>query len=227
MFDTREMSPTAHRALATVLADQPLRPATFAAERTLPVGEAFVSFLPGGLPRGVTVVVRGVAGPSFALGLLGAATRQRSWLAVVGLRGLSWLAAAELGVDLGCVVAVEPVPVTSCAATVSALLDGFDAVLMGPAVSVDAAVARRLAARARERGTVLVCLAAWPGGGEASPVERVWSGASDVMVDAHSAGWEGLEVGAGRVTRRQVQVRLEGRRVPGRQRRGALWLPAA
>lgn len=227
MFDTRGVPTAAARNPASsALTDPRLRPTSLAAERALAVPAAFSSLLPGGLPRGATVTVHGVAGPAFALGLLGPATQQGSWLGVVGLGELGWLAAAELGVDLARTVAVHPVPPDAWPATLAALIDGFDAVLVGPGAPANPSVARRLAARARERSTVLVRLCALPGGPTARGTDPVWSSVSDISVDAASVGWEGLAVGAGRLLRRRVRVQVEGRRVPGRRHRAELWLPA-
>lgn len=113
-----------------------------------------------GLRRGSTVAV--YAGTSLVLALLAAATRTGSWCAVVGMPGLGPIAAAELGVDLQR-MALVPDPGLLWAEVVAALLDGLELVVTTAAATVPPALARRLSARARQRGSVLVGVGHWPG----------------------------------------------------------------
>ena len=208
--------------------DRRVRPLTLAGERTLPVEDALRGLLPGGLPRGVTVRVAGGAARSFALTLAARASREGSWLAAVGLPGLGWRAAAELGVAVNRVVVVEVPDAARGADCVAAALDGFDIVLIGAGVPLAAAAERRLAARARERGSVLI-------GVHESWVGKRWAGrqratgafvgGADVRAVAEGGGWDGLGDGTGRLQARQVHVEVEGKRLPGRRRRADLWLP--
>ena len=48
---------------------------------------------------------------------------------------------------------------------------------------------------------------------------------ADLRAVAEGRGWEGLGAGCGRLTGRQVQVALDGKRLPGRRRQARLWLP--
>ena len=98
---------------------------------------------------------------------------------------------------------------------VATLLDAVDLVVLAVPERARAGDARRLQARARERGAVLVVLG--PGGGFEADVSLVVS----------SATWCGLEQGAGRLQARQVVVEAGGRRQAARPRRLALWLPDA
>jgi hypothetical protein len=208
--------------------DRRVRPLTLAGERTLPVDEALRGLLPGGLPRGVTVAVSGGAARSFALALAAAASREGSWVAVVGLPGLGWRAAAELGVAVNRVVAVDVPDAARGADCVAAALDGFDVVLIGAGVQLGAAAERRLAARARERGSVLVGVhEPWVRGRwTARPgATGAFAGGADVRATAEGGGWDGLGDGTGRLQARRVRVAVEGKRLPGRRRRADLWLP--
>ena len=86
------------------------------------------------------------------------------------------------------------------AVTVAALLDGVALVLALTPVELRPADARRLVARARERGAVLVALGSWP-------VEATMR----LHVTAHS--WEGLGDGAGLLSDRPLAFAVEGRGV--------------
>jgi hypothetical protein len=96
----------------------------------------------------------------------------------------------------------------------AAMIDGFDVVLIGPAVGrVAPGAARRLQARAQQRGAVLITA-----GSSAF--------AADVQLSSHDQQWVGLGAGHGVATGRHVCVELGGRRVP-RSRRTTIWLPDA
>lgn len=193
-----------------------------AGERLLPVLPALESLLPGGgLRRGSVVTVGGSTGggsTSLALSLLAAVSAQGSWCAAVGLPALGLAAAAEMG------VALERFPVVASpgrgsgaggwAWVVAALLDAFDVVVAGPPPSLRATDARRLTARVRERGAVLVA----PGGAG-------WPEPAEVRLTVSTAAWEGLGQGHGRLLGRRAEVVTGGRGAAARERRVQLWLP--
>jgi hypothetical protein len=185
-----------------------------AGERVLPVLPALTPLLPaGGLRRGSVVTVGGST--SLALALLAAASAQGSWCAAVGCPALGLAAAAELGIALERFPQVpSPGPGSGpggWAWVVATLLDAFDVVLARPP-AVRAADARRIVARVRERGAVLVIAGAW-----AEPAE--------VRLTLASAAWEGVGQGHGRLRGRRVEVVVGGRGAAARERRVALWLP--
>ncbi|QXC62841.1 hypothetical protein KSP35_08700 [Aquihabitans sp. G128] len=194
-----------------------VRPLAGAGERTLPVPEALAALLPqGGLVRGTTTATTGVAATSLALALAGPVTAAGSWVAVVGLPRLGLLAASELGVDLERVLLVaEPEP-DGWAATVAALLDAVEVVLVRPPRAVTPTVQRRLQARARDRGSVVLQVGGHLG---------AWAQAPDLVVAAAASAWVGLEPGHGRLQARRVLVEVTGRRGADRPRQGELWLP--
>lgn len=216
-----------------------LRPVSLAGRRTLPVVDPLVPLFPDGLPRGVTVTVGGTAARSFAFALTAATLGAGSWLAVLGLGNPGWRAVAELGVPTERTLHID----TGGRDTggrdtggrdtdaLAAALDGFDLVLVGSRIRSGSAVERRLAARARERGTVVIALhertahegTVWsdrrpPGTGPFAAVAdlRVWSRTDE---------WTGLGAGTGRLRGRSVEVLVEGKRLPGRRRTTRLWLP--
>ena len=87
-----------------------------------------------------------------------------------------------------------------------------DVVVVGSGAGVRAADARRLTARARERGAVLMVLE----GGATSPV---WPDAVDLRWRVTAARWDGLGEGHGHLATRQVEVEVVGRGAATRPRR--------
>jgi hypothetical protein len=178
--------------------------------RMLPVHPDLVGLFPwGGLRRGSTVSVHGST--SLLLALLAAPTAGDSWAAVVGMPDLGVLAAAELGVAVDRLALVRH-PGAELPAVVAALLDGMDLVVAPRARLTDAA-ARRLSARARHRGAVLLTVGAWPG--------------ADLELRCARAGWDGIGDGHGYLACREVTVTARGRGAAARPVRTVLQLPAA
>lgn len=193
-----------------------IQPVALAGERLLPVLPALESLLPsGGLRRGSVVAVAGST--SLALALVAGASAGGSWAAAVGMPDLGPVAAAELGVALER-FALVPAPDAGggpggWAGVVAALLDALDVVVARPGRHVRPGDARRLAARSRERGSVLVTV----GGG-------AWE-AADVRLTVERQEWVGLGRGWGRLRARRVEVAVGGRGSAALPRRAALWLP--
>ncbi|MEV6606665.1 hypothetical protein [Kutzneria sp. NPDC051319] len=174
--------------------------------KALPVLDGLAGLLPwGGLRRGSTVVVRGSTTLLFAL--LAAATAEGSWAAVVGMPDLGLVAADELGVVVHR-LALVPAPGPELVAVTAALLDGLD--LVAVARQPAPAEARRLSARARNRGSVLIPLGSWPG--------------ADLELDG-SGRWQGLGDGHGRLRGRELTVRSRGRGAAARGNQVRLTLP--
>jgi hypothetical protein len=130
---------------------------TLAGERLLPVVPALQPLLPGrGLRRGSTVTVSRSA--ALALALVAGASAAGSWVAAVGLPDLGMVAAAEVGIDLERLALIPAPGARAWPTVVAALLDAVDVVLVRSPPGLSPGQARRLAARARERGAVLVPL---------------------------------------------------------------------
>ena len=186
--------------------------AILADERLLPVLPALRPLLPHqGLRRGTTVAVARSA--ALALALVAGASAAGSWVAAVGLPDLGIVAAAETGIALER-LALVPVPGARAWPTVvAAFLDAVDVVLVRSPAGLPAAPARRLAARARERGAVLVPLGAW-------------SEPADLRLAVTSSDWHGLGQGHGSLRARRVEVVASGRGAAARERRALLWLPS-
>lgn len=184
--------------------------------RTLPVLPELAALLPGrGLRRGTTVAV--AAGPpapsggtSLVLALLAEASRSGSWCAVVGVPALGLVAAADTGIALER-LALVPHPGPEWAAVVAALIDGVDVVVTAMPTAVTASVASRLAARARQRGSVLVPYGRWDG--------------ADVTLQVIRGVWEGLGSGRGRLRRRELTILARGRGSATRPKEVKVWMP--
>jgi hypothetical protein len=190
----------------------PPRPVDREGDPVLPVAGPLAGLLPdGGLRRGSTVAVCGST--SLLLAVLAEASRAGSWCALVGLPDLGVQAAAEAGLDLAR-TALVPRPGPRPAAVVAALVDGVDVVVLDttlPGVRWSAGDRQRLGARVRQRGAVLVPVAAAGSG------PGTWPGA-EVELRAEGSAWAGLGGdGAGRLRSRAVHVRSTARGRPGEQ----------
>lgn len=176
--------------------------------RVLPVAPEVAGLLPtGGLDRGGTLVVGGST--ALVLALLAEASRTGSWVAMVGLPRVGVLAAHQTGLDLERLVLV-PEAGPDGPTVVAALLDGLDVVVVGDVALTDAD-RRRLSARARERGAVLVSTRPWPGAHLALTVEETL--------------WAGLGRGHGRLRERRLTVVAGGRGAAARGWRREVVLP--
>ncbi|GAB7047404.1 hypothetical protein [Catenuloplanes indicus] len=187
------------------------------AHRLLPVAPELGGLLPNrGLRRGSTVAVgtsrSASGGTSLMLALLAEASRAGSWCAVVGVPALGLLAAAEAGIALDR-LALVPYPGAEWPTVVAALIDGVDVVVAAAPDGVSTVVTDRLAARARQRGSVLVPYGAWTG--------------ADVTLQITDGAWDGLGPGHGRLTRRRLTISARGRGAATRPREIRVWLPAA
>ena len=195
---------------------------------TVPVAPALAGLLPAGaLERGSVVTVTGSG--SLVLALIAEASGAGAWCAEVGTAGLGVAAAAEAGVVLDRFARV-PRPGERWPEVVAALLDGFDIVVVHPwvddgmstgtsiglprrgdrAIRAQHAI-RRLTARARERGAVLVATSPWEG--------------ASLGLTVTAQRWHGLGAGHGHLTAREVEVTAVGRGSAVRPRRARLWLP--
>ncbi len=199
------------------------RPVSSSREQLLPLLPSLTPLLPGGgLQRGAVITVGvgdGTAGGgarTLAFALLAAASAAGSWCAAVGAGDPGMLAIAELGVELER-LALVPGPGGAWPEVTGILLDDMDVVLVSPPGRVRPGVARRLAARARQRRAVLVVqdgTGTWPEG-------------PDIRLTVEGGGWDGAERGHGHLRGRHVEVVSSGRRSAVRGRRTGLWLPAA
>lgn len=216
MFDTQRVASASDRPTA----DLPSAVTSAAAlterqSHLVPTAPALRPLFPdGGLRRGSTVSITGTAATSLSLALLAESQAAGGWCAAVGLDSLGLLAADQAGVALSRFAVVSEQG-ADWPVIVATLLDAFEVILLRPPSRVSARLHQRLAARVRERQRVLVLLAA----------DGTAGLSCDVALIGTASVWEGLGWGTGHLRSRQVEVRAEGRRLAGRPRRTALWLP--
>jgi hypothetical protein len=188
------------------MAARPNRPAVPAVERVLPVPAPLGELLPGcGVRRGAVVTVTGSPGSgatSLAFTLAAAATAAGEWAGMVDRDGTAGaLAAADAGVALDRFVVVRRIPRARWVAAVAALLDGTALVIAEVPRRITVGDARRLAARARERGAVLVPLV--------TDRRAAWPAEAAVRLQATGGVWPGLGEGTGRLEPRALGVAVE------------------
>ena len=204
-------------------------PLVGARERTLPVLAPLRDLLPGGaLQRGWVITTGGDGATSLALAVAAGPSAAGSWTAVVGEEGLGLAAAAEAGVVLERLLMVTALQPRAAAEAVAALVGSVDIVLLGPGIRLGAADQRRLAARLRERGSVLIRLSGagvWTGGARSSREKASDLHGADVCLRVVSSRWNGLGDGWGLLRSRHVSVRVTGRGAAGRPRTVDLLLP--
>ena len=187
------------------------RPLTRADEQVLPVGAPFDELLPwGGLRRGSTVTTSTRA---LGFALIAKTTQAGSWAAMVGVPAAGLAAAGELGVELDRFAVVATPPVDLAPTVVAALVDAVDVVVIGSALALARADARRLAARVRERGSVLVAVG-----------DTTWPEGADVRFGIGRSHWVGLEQGHGALCGHRVEVLMTGRGAAARPRQAWCWL---
>jgi len=217
MFDSRTVAVTARGERAESTPDLrelkelagKVAPVVLAGEQVIAVDSAVRGLLPGeAMRRGSVVSVDGPPGSgatSLLFRLVAAASKDGSWVAMVGMPDVGMLAAAEAGVVLDR-VAVIPEPGGHWPLVTAALLDAIDLVVVRPPTRVRPQDARKLATRTRERGGILLVAGAWPEG-------------ADVRLTAQRSRWTGLEAGHGFLRGRTVDVQTDGRGAAGRRRR--------
>lgn len=175
----------------------------------LPVDPGLVHLLPdGALRRGGTLVVTGST--SLVLALVAEASRDGSWVAVVGMPAVGLLAARQSGIELDR-LALVPAPGPDAPTVLAALVDGVDVVVVGPQVALTDADRRRLVSRARDRGAVLLSTSPWAG--------------AHLVLSATPAGWSGLGAGHGHLRSQRLTVTRGGRGGAARPHRDEVVLP--
>ena len=167
----------------------------------LPLAADLAELMPEGLRRGQVVAVTGAT--SLMLALATEASRAGSWTAAIGMPTVGVVAAARRGIELSR-LALIPHPGAQAADAVGACVDGMDVVLLGERLALSDADRRRIGARARERGGVVIAAGEWP--------------AAHVRLDVERSAWSGLGAGDGRLRERELTVAVGGRRAGATRR---------
>lgn len=186
-------------------------------EAIIEVSPPLEALLPlGGLQRGSTLHLKGPASHTLMFSLLVEPTQQGKWAVVVGAADIGLSAAADLGVALERLVLVDQPPRSAWATVLGACIGAFDLVIIAPGSVNSVDGGRRLRARVRERGTVLLQLDG------SSPV---WGEGAETELTVTSQRWDGLGVGHGHLSARQVTVATRSRRSGARRWVTSLWMP--
>ena len=118
------------------------------------VPECLAEILPRGLEPGMSVGFSG----SVLMGLLlaGIASGSGAWSVFLGMAGVGWEAAESLGVEASRTVSVPKVGDAARTQALTAAVDGFDVVVVGSSIRLDARERRLLSKRAAVRGSLLL-----------------------------------------------------------------------
>ncbi len=160
-----------------------------------------------------------------------------AWAGIAGMPQLGLEAAAGFGAPLDHLL-LAPYPGDEWLAVVATMLDGCDLVAVSPTSMLRTSLARRIAARARERRSVLLVASPFGAGqrpfgagqrpfGAGHVPAPMWSDAVDIHLRVEAGRWHGIDTGNGALRRRLVTVRSSGRRSSMLERSARLWLPAA
>lgn len=191
-----------------------------AKDRLLPVSEPLAGLLPlGGLQKGTVVVIgpSSQGATSLGLELMAAASGEGHWCAAVGLPDLGLVAAAERGIDLSRLLLVkEPGLSPRWQQVLATLFEAVSLVLFSPGGPVRSSEGRKVAARAKEKGAVLLVL----------DQKSHWSEPADLRCRVTSSSWKGLGEGHGLLRARDLEVELSGRGAAARPQLGTLSFPA-
>ncbi|KTR87622.1 hypothetical protein NS220_17395 [Microbacterium testaceum] len=180
----------------------------------LPTHPAFTSLLPGGgLRSGSAYAVARSA--SLLLALMARPSQDGAWCGVIGMPELGAEAAEKYGLDLDRLVFI-PDPGPRWLAVTATIAEVLPVVAVRPPHGANAArggaEATRLAARLRDRGTVLLVQGSWP--------------QAEAVIDVADPRWTGVGQGSGYLAGRELTVSVSSRRSPN-ARRARMLLPAA
>jgi len=194
------------RRLELRLVEGRVAPLALANDLLLPVLEPLAPLFPNGaLRRGSVVGVTGTGSTSLGLAVAAGPSQAGSWVSLVDDDGeVGLVAAQELGIALERVLVVRPG--REWASTLAGLVGAVDVVVIAGHCSLGQAKARRIMARLRERGSVLVAIGhCWPIG-------------ADVTLHVASSDWEGLGRGHGLLQSRRLSIVGGGKGAASRPR---------
>ncbi len=197
---------------------QRIAPVQLAGERVLEFVGPLAQVFPGGGP--VRGSVLGLTDPSLIVSLCAEISALSNWVAVVGLASFGFAAVAERGGRLDRVVSIATPSGEHLPVVLGALVDAVTLTVLGPGVAVGPVVARRLSARARERGSLI----AVAGDGRRVAATRAWPEVPDLVLRVEQRRWSGLGHGYGVLSAIDADIVVEGRRAGGRTIRRSVTL---
>lgn len=176
-----------------------------ASQRPRPVRGPYAEVFPHGLRPGTSVAFTSARSHLEAAALRNAITLAAGvlppdgWVAAVGVPSMGVVAAAEAGLALDHLVFLAA-PATVWSTVAVAAVDAFDVVVLAVPPRPRLAEVRRLAGRARERGTTVITT---------GPGATAWG--SEARVVTSAVVWDGLGDGHGALRSCRVTVELDGR----------------
>ncbi|MFD1491933.1 MULTISPECIES: hypothetical protein [Microbacterium] len=176
----------------------------------LPTHPAFAGLLPGGGLRPGSAYAL-ASSTALLLALMARPSQDGAWCAAVGMPDLGAEAAERYGLDLDRLVFV-PEPGPRWLAITATIAEVMPVVAVRPPARVTESAVSRLAARLRDRGTVLLVQGPWP--------------QAEAAIDVADPRWAGLGAGHGYLAGRELTVSVTSRRSPT-ARRARMLLPAA
>ncbi|MGP3534864.1 hypothetical protein ACTU3I_08735 [Microbacterium sp. RD1] len=176
----------------------------------VPTHPAFAGLLPGGgLRPGASYSLTPSA--ALLLALMARPSQDGAWCAAVGMPDLGVEAAERYGLDLDRLVLV-PDPGPRWLAITAAIAEVMPVVAVRPPARVSEGDVSRLAARLRDRGSILLVQGVWP--------------QVEASIEVADPRWSGLGPGHGYLAGRELTVSVTSRRSPS-ARRARMLLPAA
>jgi len=193
-----------------------LGPVTLSRDQLLDVPKPLLPLFPfGGLPKGFIVGFEGAGSWSVAMSMAATVMGDHGWMGIVGIEEFGLVAAAELGVDLNRVLVVESPASSRLAPAMGALLEAVDVLIVKPRRLIGAEPARRIKAKATEKGRLVFHLDG----------ARQWPTTPDIVVRSISQRWEGLDDGHGHLRHRHLDLVAHGRRSAARGRSTSIIVP--
>lgn len=228
MFDTRGMAdPVRSERSATLTSALPpslrelaekIRPVTWAQENRFVLEGQLGELLGGGVQAGSVLSCEGTGSSSFALLLATQLAGEQRWTAIVGAEEISPAAAIDMGLSPLRTAYIQST--SRPADVVAALLGLIDVVVLDARLDLHSSQIRRLQARLREKGSVLIVLQpdVFRSGKALSTRSSLANWSADISFQTSGWQWEGIGKGHGYLQVRRARLQKSGRRQANRFR---------
>jgi len=226
MFDTGGMSNLARSDLSAAVPSalppalrelaEKIRPVTWAQENRFTVEGQLGELLGGGVQAGSVLCCEGTGSSSLALSLATQLAGDERWTAIVGLEEISPAAAIDMGLSPLRTAYVQAT--TRPADVVAALLGLVDVVVLDARLDLRSTQIRRLQARLREKGSVLIVLQPdiFRSAGALTTRSSLANWSADISFQTSGWQWEGIGKGHGYLQVRRARLQSSGRRQANR-----------